>query len=449
MNLNYSDVDLSLAVAGGRALAQKALRKVQFLRKTEACKQKLSVLYPTFIKEEILDNRTYPQVLNWDFSFFMDSPKLFCEKLEKELRHPDLVEDLKKYKKQGNFLGICSLLIQKPSVILIDKYDYPIRGEFNSQKHKMSAEKFLTDIYALITKNEKNVVFSLVTGSLRVDKTGVFNKDNPYVDQSMHEAAATVCGYTQKEVDECLHKLGIDEKRDQVKTAYYGYSFSANTENRVYNSYSLNSFFQYKIISDYWSDSGMATDLYYGSTEEQRRILSVLLLDSLSTIVVPRNSLLTPIDYKYRHRTPKLYLLQYGIFTLDRVEKTYAELQFPNALIRESAREEIKDKLNSHLREEAERAGVEKSLHPFNVVTFLKSFNKMFLRTLDYANIVQETDETAVEEHLLYKYIETVREVLHIPKGIFWSSIRTIVGCLLYTSPSPRDLSTSRMPSSA
>ena len=29
------------------------------------------------------------------------------------------------------------------------------------------------------------------------------------------------------------------------------------------------------------------------------------------------------------------------------------------------------------------------------------------------------------------------------------SRIKDIIGCLLYTSPSPRDLSTSRMPSSA
>jgi len=34
-------------------------------------------------------------------------------------------------------------------------------------------------------------------------------------------------------------------------------------------------------------------------------------------------------------------------------------------------------------------------------------------------------------------------------KGEIWADDRLISSCLLYTSPSPRDLSTSRMPSSA
>ena len=33
--------------------------------------------------------------------------------------------------------------------------------------------------------------------------------------------------------------------------------------------------------------------------------------------------------------------------------------------------------------------------------------------------------------------------------GIGFSGLSLVIGCLLYTSPSPRDLSTSRMPSSA
>ena len=35
------------------------------------------------------------------------------------------------------------------------------------------------------------------------------------------------------------------------------------------------------------------------------------------------------------------------------------------------------------------------------------------------------------------------------PSGCGKSTLLNIIGCLLYTSPSPRDLSTSRMPSSA
>ena len=42
----------------------------------------------------------------------------------------------------------------------------------------------------------------------------------------------------------------------------------------------------------------------------------------------------------------------------------------------------------------------------------------------------------------------TVQGSLHIPKGVIEFRLNSN-DCLLYTSPSPRDLSTSRMPSSA
>ena len=38
---------------------------------------------------------------------------------------------------------------------------------------------------------------------------------------------------------------------------------------------------------------------------------------------------------------------------------------------------------------------------------------------------------------------------LEVPKGGKSKRVRIVYSCLLYTSPSPRDLSTSRMPSSA
>ena len=39
--------------------------------------------------------------------------------------------------------------------------------------------------------------------------------------------------------------------------------------------------------------------------------------------------------------------------------------------------------------------------------------------------------------------------VKDIEKTVCWGHLETLNSCLLYTSPSPRDLSTSRMPSSA
>ena len=70
--------------------------------------------------------------------------------------------------------------------------------------------------------------------------------------------------------------------------------------------------------------------------------------------------------------------------------------------------------------------------------------------------------DTIAEEmgHILYRmsFSSIIRESQDLGAGLFDTDFNTLcesestplhIGCLLYTSPSPRDLSTSRMPSSA
>ena len=52
-----------------------------------------------------------------------------------------------------------------------------------------------------------------------------------------------------------------------------------------------------------------------------------------------------------------------------------------------------------------------------------------------------------VQDFLQSEWME--RDDKEILRGIFEETERLVEDCLLYTSPSPRDLSTSRMPSSA
>ena len=58
--------------------------------------------------------------------------------------------------------------------------------------------------------------------------------------------------------------------------------------------------------------------------------------------------------------------------------------------------------------------------------------------------IVQSSSQTAIAWKVLkYALLTTGALIMVVP------FIDMFLGCLLYTSPSPRDLSTSRMPSSA
>ena len=62
--------------------------------------------------------------------------------------------------------------------------------------------------------------------------------------------------------------------------------------------------------------------------------------------------------------------------------------------------------------------------------------------------IKEQLKNTALLSYLLYEDGKIVVDEL-TPKDRFGSQVNNNTACLLYTSPSPRDLSTSRMPSSA
>ena len=68
---------------------------------------------------------------------------------------------------------------------------------------------------------------------------------------------------------------------------------------------------------------------------------------------------------------------------------------------------------------------------------------------------LDDTGDYAIKSGLFSWWPEFIRSIIWIPLGLSvnyqWLILGCMVGivCLLYTSPSPRDLSTSRMPSSA
>eukprot|EP00831_Metopus_contortus_P074344 TRINITY_DN67912_c0_g1_i2.p1 TRINITY_DN67912_c0_g1~~TRINITY_DN67912_c0_g1_i2.p1 ORF type:complete len:199 (-),score=21.01 TRINITY_DN67912_c0_g1_i2:146-742(-) len=70
----------------------------------------------------------------------------------------------------------------------------------------------------------------------------------------------------------------------------------------------------------------------------------------------------------------------------------------------------------------------------------------------DYGEFIWRTESLLAmlpTKHLLINLEEVKKVIANISQLIFYTSDLGFWGCLLYTSPSPRDLSTSRMPSSA
>ena len=67
-----------------------------------------------------------------------------------------------------------------------------------------------------------------------------------------------------------------------------------------------------------------------------------------------------------------------------------------------------------------------------------------------FVNVLMLSGKKSVAENIIYGAFEHIQTKSgKDPLEVFAAAIANCKPCLLYTSPSPRDLSTSRMPSSA
>jgi hypothetical protein len=116
---------------------------------------------------------------------------------------------------------------------------------------------------------DEHIRFIFLTGVSKFSGLSVFSALNNLDDISMDTGYATLCGYTQEElesnfpeyIDETAEKFGWTREKtlDVIRNWYDGYSWGAKS--RVYNPYSTLLFFRHKRFSNYWFKTGTPTFL--------------------------------------------------------------------------------------------------------------------------------------------------------------------------------------------
>ena len=76
------------------------------------------------------------------------------------------------------------------------------------------------------------------------------------------------------------------------------------------------------------------------------------------------------------------------------------------------------------------------------------SVNRILVTSIDHAKAIEDPARAKIVQMLYNKNLNAEQITLQLKKEGHKKAVTT-TSCLLYTSPSPRDLSTSRMPSSA
>ncbi|MCY4219473.1 MAG: AAA family ATPase, partial [Gammaproteobacteria bacterium] len=145
-------------------------------------------------------------------------------------------------------------------VVLVDEYDKPVLDLLeDSDKARVNRDR-LRDIYSILKSSQKYIRFVFVIGITMFSKTSFSSGLNNLTDISLYPRYATICGYTDHDLDTVFapELEGLD--RDKIRTWYNGYHW-LGTE-KLYNPHDILHLFYEHEYTEHWFQSGEPGYLY-------------------------------------------------------------------------------------------------------------------------------------------------------------------------------------------
>jgi hypothetical protein len=139
-------------------------------------------------------------------------------------------------------------------VILVDEYDKLIVDNLDQLEVAKQGREVLRDLYTTIKNCDEYIKFAFLTGVSKFSKVSVFSGLNNLEDITLNPDFATICGYTQNDLETVFadHLAGVD--MEKVREWYNGYNFLGE---KVYNPFDILLFIKNKCVFDnYWFATG-------------------------------------------------------------------------------------------------------------------------------------------------------------------------------------------------
>lgn len=214
-----------------------------------------------------------------------------------------------------------------PLVILVDEYDKPLLDNIEDPAKALIMREALKDLYSPLKEVDSLLQFVFLTGVSKFSKVNIFSGINNLVDLTLRPDCATICGYTQQDLEASFaeHLAGVD--REQLKLWYNGYNFLGEP---VYNPFDILLFIaSSKLYRNYWFETGTPTFLV--KLMQKNRYF----LPDLENIEVGEDQM---ASFELDRIPPAILLLQSGYLTIksvqNRMDTILYQLKVPNQEVR-------------------------------------------------------------------------------------------------------------------
>ncbi len=139
-------------------------------------------------------------------------------------------------------------------VLLVDEYDKPIIDALEQPDLATKNRNFLRSVYSVIKSCDQHIRFSFITGVSKFSKVSLFSSLNNLIDLTLEAPFSSLCGYTERDLDEVFapELQGLD--RHNIRRWYNGYSWGG--DERVYNPYDLLLTLRTRKCKPWWFQTG-------------------------------------------------------------------------------------------------------------------------------------------------------------------------------------------------
>jgi len=224
-------------------------------------------------------------------------------------------------------------------VVLVDEYDKPILDGLHDPERARANREYLRGVYGIIKGSAAHVRFVFVTGVSMFSKVSLFSDLNNLKDISLDPRFATICGYTDTDLDTVFapELEGLD--RDAIRIWYNGYNWLG--AERVYNPFDVLLLFDERKFKPHWFRTGSPRFLFETLTEKSvnPRDLGGCVVDE---------SLVS--EFEVGDISAEALMFQTGYLTImDEIRKghrTVYRLDYPNREVRLSVNDELLAYLN-------------------------------------------------------------------------------------------------------
>lgn len=152
--------------------------------------------------------------------------------------------------KMSDFL---SRYYKKKVIILLDEYDTPMQEAY-VEGYWEQLVSFTRSLFNASFKTNPFLERALMTGITRVSRESVFSDlNNLVVITTTSKAYADSFGFTEEEVFTALKEYGLEEKRQEVKNWYDGFTFGEVHD--IYNPWSILNYLKTGRMSPYWANT--------------------------------------------------------------------------------------------------------------------------------------------------------------------------------------------------